>query len=119
MNETIGQILIYIATAVGGWLSAKILTKREKKKSDIDLISSSTKDLLDGIKELTSQNKELVNELQEEQKKNLELIKEKKALLQEQLDLNSKIDNLEKKVANLTAVIKKFAKEKEFKEEKC
>jgi|GEM_PF-1207248 hypothetical protein len=110
MNEYVWQVIMCITTAVVGWFSAKVMTKREKKQSDLELVSKSTTDLLQGIQELTKQNKDLVLELASEQSKNLELIKENKSLLQEKIDLNGKIENLEKKVAGLTAVIKKLAK---------
>lgn len=112
MNSDIMAILSGGVMALVGWFSSKAMTRREKKKSDMELISSSTENLLAGINQLTAQNKALVDELKAQQEKNLQLIKENNELLLDKQTLSNEIKRLQKKVDKLTKIIEeKYGKE--------
>ena len=105
MNSEIMTMVTGIVMALVGWFTSKAMTKREKKKSDMELISSSTENLLAGINQLTAQNKSLVDELRTQQEKNLQLIKENSELLEDKLSLSNEIKKLRKEVERLTKIV--------------
>lgn len=105
MNNEILTTLTGIVMALVGWFFSKAMTKREKKKSDMELISSSTENLLAGINQLTAQNKALVDELKSQQEKNLQLIKENNELLLDKQTLSNEIKKLRKDVERLTKMV--------------
>lgn len=112
MNNEILTTLTGIVMALVGWFTSKAMTKREKKKSDMELISSSTENLLAGINQLTAQNKALVDELKAQQEKNLQLIKENNELLLDKQTLSNEIKKLRKEVERLTKIVEsKYDKE--------
>lgn len=71
----------------------------------MELISSSTENLLAGINQLTSQNKALVDELKIQQEKNLQLIKENNELLLDKQTLSNEIKKLRKEVEQLRKIV--------------
>lgn len=105
MNSEVMAMITGVVMAVVGWFSSKAMTKREKKKSDMELISSSTENLLAGINQLTSQNKALVDELKIQQEKNLQLIKENNELLLDKQTLSNEIKKLRKEVEQLRKIV--------------
>lgn len=112
MNNEILTTLAGIVMALVGWFTSKAMTKREQKKSDMELISSSTENLLAGINQLTAQNKALVDELKAQQEKNLQLIKENNELLLDKQTLSNEIKKLRKEVERLTKIVEsKYDKE--------
>lgn len=113
MNTEIIATITGIITAVVSWILSKLMTKRERKKSDMEFVSSSVENLLLSIDKLTAQNTSLVNDLKSEQEKNLVLLKENNALLQDKINLSAKIEALSKKIdkqnkeiAELSALVK-------------
>lgn len=105
--------MMMVVTTVLGWMSAKLMTKRERKQSDLTLINNAISPLLNSIRELTEHNSSITEKLLDEQTKNLALLEEKAALMAERMDLVNKIDKLDKKVASLERLIKKLTNEKE------
>lgn len=113
MNTEITATITGIITATASWIFSKLMTKRERKKSDMEFVSSSVENLLLSIEKLTEQNTSLVNDLKTEQEKNLKLMKENNALLQDKINLSAKIEVLSKKIdrqnkeiAELSAIVK-------------
>lgn len=113
MNTEITATITGIITAIASWIFSKLMTKRERKKSDMEFVSSSVENLLLSIEKLTEQNTSLVNDLKTEQEKNLKLMKENNALLQDKINLSAKIEVLSKKIdrqnkeiAELSAIVK-------------
>lgn len=111
--DIVYQILLFLATTAIGWFFGKLQTKREQKQTDIQIIEGAISPMLNSIKELTEHSSELVAKLLTEQEKNLKLIETNLALLTEKTNLVNKIESLEKKVATLTAMVKKLANEKD------
>jgi len=112
MNEAATTTVIAGATGFFGWLFSKWQTKRERKKSDLQMIHESTANLIESIKTLTERNGELVSELMEEQKKHLTLLKEKLGWQAEREELISEIEGLKKEVKALTKKINELINEK-------
>ncbi len=110
--DIVYQILLFLATTAIGWFFGKLQTKREQKQTDIQIIEGAISPMLNSIKELTEHSSELVVKLLTEQEKNLQLIETNSALLADKANLVNKIESLEKKVATLTAMVKKLADEK-------
>ena len=110
MKEVITTTGVAAGTGLFAWLFAKMQTKRERKKSDFQLISETINPLLESIKLLTEQNNEVVGKLLCEQDKNLVLIREKTALAIEREELIAKIEKLEKQVSNLCKKIDQLKK---------
>lgn len=111
--DIVYQILLFLATTAIGWFFGKLQTKREQKQTDIQIIEGAISPMLNSIKELTEHSSELVAKLLTEQEKNLKLIETNLVLLTEKTNLVNKIESLEKKVATLTAMVKKLANEKD------
>lgn len=110
MKET---LLASMGAALMGfftWLYSKWQTKREKKKTDLDLINDAIRPLLESIQNLTTRHNELIQKYIEEQN-------EKLALLAEKGELIEKIEHLEKQVKDLNSKINKLLKEKQFEKE--
>jgi len=105
--------LVSVLTAIIGVFSGKYLTRREKKKTDIQLIQEAINPLLESITGLTDHNNNLIEKLLAEQLKNLELIQERAGWMIEKQELVSKIDKLERKVTTLAKEIKKLRDEKD------
>lgn len=111
------DVLIPTATAAGtgfvAWIYSKLKTRREKKKSDIQLINEAISPLLTSIKQLTEQNNEMVCRLLAEQDKNLQLLEERSRYQTERHELIKKIDSLEKTVKQLQKTVKEYIKTNE------
>lgn len=101
MENYIWQIVYGFATAAIGWVFSKLLTRREQKKTDLEIINSSIKPLLESIADLTSRLKEVTTQLLTSQDENLALRLNKTELL-------GKIDHLEQQVHNLTELLKQY-----------
>lgn len=105
-----------VMVAVGGfctWLFSKLKTRREKKAVDLDLIERAISPLLKSISELTTHIGEITAKLVAEQEKNLKLLQQNAALIEERINLIGKVESLEKKVTNLTNLVKKWQRENE------
>ena len=79
-----------------------MLTKREKKASDLELIEKAISPMLNSITNLTNHLDEVTAKYAAEQRKNLKLIKEKGELL-------LRIASLEKEVQKLTEMVKNLS----------
>jgi hypothetical protein len=89
--------------AMAGWFGRRILTRREKRRFDVELVTSAITPLLESITKLTEQNQTMVERLLFEQSKNLDLMKERGELL-------DKVDRLEKEVKSLTKKVTELIK---------
>jgi chromosome segregation ATPase len=114
--ETMLTYLLPLVTALGGLFSGKFLSKRERKKSDLQLINEAISPLITSISQLTEQNNEVVGKLLDEQDKNLKLLAEKAEWIKERGELKAKIERLEKTVLSLEKKIDELIKEKNEKE---
>lgn len=110
MKEAITTTSIAAGTGFFAWLFGKMQTRREKKKSDLQLISEAVSPLVQSIKDLTEQNNEIISKLMKEQDKVLQLMSEKSALINERGELLEKIEKLEKQVHCLTKKINELVK---------
>jgi chromosome segregation ATPase len=113
MKEVVTTTAVAAGTGVISWILAKMQTRRERKKSDIQLINESVQPLLLSIKALTEQNNDTVCKLLAEQDKSLKLIEEKSKWQAERHELIEKIDGLEKKIQHLQKTINKYIKNNE------
>lgn len=111
MKDVILNLIISVVGAALGWISAKLLTKREKKVKDLQIINDAISPLLISIKDLTAHNNKLVSELLEEQRKNLDIIENNKLLVAEKADLVSQIAKLNNKIDKLERMIKSLRDE--------
>ncbi|MBR1773894.1 MAG: hypothetical protein IJ759_00040 [Bacteroidales bacterium] len=105
MNDWILQIGLPILTAVLGVWSGNYMTKRQKKKSDLELMSEGTQSMLNTINGTLQKIDDLTSQV-------LDLKNENTQLKTERLSLNLKIDKLTKEVEELKQVINRMAKEK-------
>lgn len=105
MNDLILQIGVPIITAVTGWFSANYLTKRQKKKTDLEMVNDATQSMLSTINGTLTRIDELTQKITTLQTENLQL----KA---ERVQLNMKIDTLTRKVDEMQQVISRLAKQK-------
>ncbi len=113
--EHIWQIIILSATSFSGWLFGKLQTRREQKKSDLQIIEGAISPLLTSIKELTEHNNTLVQQYLEEQSLRLQMQEASKMLRAERDDLASQVSRLVAKVDKLEKTIQKLTKnEKEL-----
>ena len=112
MKETIVTTAIAGGTGFMGWLFSKLQTRRERKKSDLEIIHETTTNLVESIKILTQRNGELVSELMEEQKKHLTLLKEKLEWQSQREEFIAEIEGLKKEVKALTKKINELINEK-------
>lgn len=104
----VGKIFVLpILTAVLGWLGKSVKSRRENKKSDLELINNAISPLLRSISELTDHVGKVTAELVEEKAKNLELTTQRDAQRGEIEALTSKVTSLERKITALTNLIKK------------
>lgn len=102
------DILFWIITPATGIITffvGKWQTKRERKRSDFQMINEAISPLITSIGQLTEQNNELVQKLMNEQDKNLKLLAEKSAWIEEREELNQKIDKLQRTVNTLSKKI--------------
>ena len=114
MIDAVKQIFIVGGTALVTWVVSKLMTPREKRNSDLDVINKTIQPLLESISELTTHVRAVTEELVSEKAKNLELINERSALLQEVEAMANKITSLEKKVTSLTSVMRKLQKDEKI-----
>jgi len=112
MKEAAITTAIAGVTGFLGWLFSKLQTRRERKKSDLQMIHESTANLVESIKILTQRNGELINELMEEQKKHLTLLKEKLEWQTEREEFIAEIEGLKKEVKALTKKINELINNK-------
>ena len=113
MKEVITTTAISAGTGFFGWLFAKLQTRSERKKTDLQLINEAITPLLCSIKDLTEQNNDMVNRLLAEQDKNLQLIAEKSEWIKERGTLMEKIEELERQIKTLNKKINGFIKHNE------
>lgn len=111
------EVAMYVVTTlIGGgvgWWFSKLLTKREKKATDLELFEKAVTPLLTSIGNLTTHISETTEKYAAEQKKTLHLMQEKSAWLEEKATLTRKVESLEQKVMSLTRLVKKLADEKD------
>lgn len=110
-----GDPYVYvIGPAVGvvlGYIGRLLTTKRERRKSDMEIIDAAISPLVGSIKELTEQNRDLVCRLTDEQQKALEYIRRNRSLLEERDGLIARIDRLTKQVELLKKMLREHLKE--------
>lgn len=110
MEDTIWQIIQGIATAAVGWSFAKLQTRRERKKSDLQIINDAISPLLTSVQSLTEYNNKLVLLYLDEQRERLVAQEKNKALEEERDTLSKKVSQLTDKIDKLEKTIKKLAK---------
>lgn len=110
MREVITTTTVAAGTGFFAWLFGKMQTRRERKKSDLQLVSEAVSPLVQSIKELTEQNNEVISKLMSEQDKVLQLMSEKAALINERGELLEKVEKLERQVNCLTKKINELVK---------
>ena len=110
MEYVIWQIILSLATAAIGWLFGKLQTKREQKKTDLQIINDSLTPLLTSIQSLTEYNNKLVLQYLDEQKGRLAAEEQVKALIAERDNLSKEVSRLTVKVDKLEKAIKKITK---------
>lgn len=94
-----------------GYLTRALTTRRERKKSDLEIINAAITPLLESIKQLTEQNRELVLKLADEQRKTLEYMRSNRSLLEERAELISKVDRLTKQIELLKKMLREHLKD--------
>ncbi len=100
-----------LAGVVTGFFARALTTRRERKKTDLELINAAISPLLESIKELTEQNQALVTKLTDEQQKTLEYMRRNRSLLEERAELVSKVDRLTKQIELLKKMLREHLKE--------
>lgn len=110
MEYVIWQIILSLATAAIGWLFGKLQTKREQKKTDLQIINDSLTPLLTSIQSLTEYNNKLVLQYLDEQKGRLAAEEQVKALIAERDNLSKEVSRLTVKVDKQEKAIKKITK---------
>jgi len=105
MNWTEYVIVPLVGVAVG-YLTRLLTTRRERKKTDLEIINAAISPLLESIRNLTEQNSQLVGKLTDEQQKALEYIKKNRDLMEERAELMTKIDRLTKQIETLKKMLK-------------
>lgn len=114
-NWVTTYIVIPLSSAIVGFISKGLMTRRERSKSDLEIINNAITPLLNSIRELTEQNNALVAKLTDEQAKVLEYMQKNKELLEERSELIAKIDKLTRQVELLKKMIRDLpSKEKEI-----
>lgn len=106
MSNLAEWFLLPLAGGVAGFLTRALTTRRERKKSDLEIINSAITPLLTSIRELTEQNKALIDKLTLEQQASLDYMSRNKALLEERETLVTKIDKLTRQVEALKKLIR-------------
>lgn len=114
--EFLKEVALPLTTGIAGWFGSRILTAREAKKTDLQIINEAITPLLNSITELTKTVEVTQTKLINEQEKSLSLIMENKALIAEKGDLMKKVEELEKKVAKLTKLVQNLTKANETKD---
>lgn len=102
----ITYLIIPTASALVGFITKSLMTRRERTKSDLEIINQAITPLLSSIRELTEQNNSLVARLTDEQTKVLQYMQKNKELLEERSELIAKIDKLTKQVELLKKMIR-------------
>lgn len=99
------ELLIGFASAtitlILGFLGRHLLTKREKKHDDLQMVNEAVNPLLESVKMLTAQTADLIAKLTAEQTAHLESIRKTEALLAEREVLTKKIDKMNKEIETL------------------
>lgn len=111
MSSWIEYIVLPFIGVIVGYLTKVFTTKRERKKTDLEIINAAISPLLNSIGELTEQNRQLINKLTDEQMNTLEYMKRNKDLLEERAELVSKIDRLTKQVELLKKMLREHLRD--------
>ncbi|MCD8081403.1 MAG: hypothetical protein LUF04_13685 [Bacteroides sp.] len=111
-NNPIWQIIILVTTSFCSWIFGKLQTRREKAKSDLEIIREAIAPQLESIKVLTEHNNRMVQMYLEEQKERIQTEGENKMLKAEKDDLAEKVSKLTQKVDKLEKIIQKLTHEK-------
>lgn len=96
------QLVLPVISAALGWLFSKLQTRREQKQTDLQIINTALKPLLESITDLTDRLKQSTTELLEERERTLKLSNERTELL-------DKVNSLEKEVKRLVKLVNKLS----------
>lgn len=111
MDTFVQYVLVPLAGAVVGWFSRVLTTRRERKRSDFEMVNAAISPLLEAIGKLTERNDALIGKLADEQQKTLEYMQRTRDLLEERACLTAKIDRLTKQVEALKKMLKEHLKD--------
>ena len=126
MDEIATILVTSLVSLAVGYFTRLLMTRREKKHDDIQLLNEAINPLVESVRILTEQNKDLIQKLQEEQMARLQDIEDKRRLLdekqalQKQLErnnrkieeLNRKIEELNRKIEELKGITREIAQDK-------
>lgn len=110
-NWFVEYLLLPLSGLIVGFLTRALTTRRERKRSDLELINMAIAPLLESIRSLTEQNSQLVEKLASEQRSTLEYMERVKGLQEERTELIAKIDKLSRQVENLKKLLKDYIKD--------
>ena len=96
------QLVLPVISAALGWLFSKLQTRREQKQTDLQIINTALKPLLESITDLTDRLKQSTTELLEERERTLNLSNERTEIL-------DKVNSLEKEVKRLVKLVNKLS----------
>lgn len=110
MNDWILQIGVPIITAVLGVLSGNYMTKRQKKKDELETVSKSTQDLIEALTQSNKKINDLTTRLVAETEEKLKYLNKVTTLEKEKISLNAKIDKMQRDIDELKQVISRLSK---------
>ncbi len=110
-NPWLECFVLPLVGLVVGYLTRVLTTRRERRKSDLEIINAAINPLLESVKQLTEQNRELVLKLADEQRKTLEYMRSNRSLLEERAELVAKIDRLTKQIELLKKMLREHLKD--------
>jgi uncharacterized protein YlxW (UPF0749 family) len=101
MKQTLLEWVGIAIAAIIGWFSSKAMTRREKRKDDLKLVTETMQPLLDCIKQMNEQYAILNDSYTKQQSTILSYMQENITLKGEIQDLKLSIDALRKEIATL------------------
>lgn len=101
MEIFLQYILVPTVAALLGWFGQKLLTRREKKASDLSIINESVTPLLTAQKDILDQNQKLIEKLSDIEDKKLVMSDENQKLKHLVAKLTTRVKELEEVVEKL------------------
>ena len=98
MDEIATILVTSLVSLAAGYFTRLLMTRREKKHDDIQLLNEAINPLVESVRILTEQNKDLIQKLQEEQMARLQDIEDKRRLLDEKQALQKQLERKNSKI---------------------
>lgn len=108
MGEITALIVTSLVSLAVGFFGRLLMTRREKKHDDIQLLNEAINPLVESVRLLTEQNKDLIQKLQEEQMARLQDIEDKRQLLAEKQTLQKQLEKNNRKIEELNRKIEEL-----------